>query len=243
VVVRLKALKFLVYQRIVHDVLPVGEANRLLVFIGDVDDALAGRPSKAYKPAGQAVIDRLFPPIGRALEAGAPILTGRELNRIGFQAAVQDDADRVGPDVVVVRGPTPDVEEAVAAVPPVPVSPGAIAAFAVFALLALFAVGIGWSLYLAPRALPVVSLALAPGLGLAAASIVVFVAMRLGIHPTGAGAVVELVVLLALSAIAGRAWWKHRYPGRHRSPEAERQDGIGAGPAIVEEPAGSGPGE
>jgi hypothetical protein len=204
-VLRLKALKFLVYQRVVHDVLPVGDGDRLLVDIGGVQDALAGRPSKAFTPQGQQIVRELFPPIGKALRAGAPILTARDLNPHAFAAAVERGVPTfAGGDVALIRGPA--APAAFAGDPlPLPIQPSAAAGFAALALGMLFVAGIGWGLVLFPRGPPLVVVAMSPALGTAAMSILAFVASRAGVQPNGGAAATELVVAVVASVAAGVA--------------------------------------
>jgi hypothetical protein len=219
-VMRLNAVHYLAFQRIVADVLPTGQSNRLLLFLGGMAAAKEAREPIAFKPENQAIVHALFPPVGAALRAGAPILTGTTLDHHDFVAALRAGAPTTGEGTVIVaRGPPPPQALPGTALPDPLLPPREIGEMAVFALAALFAAGLGWSLLALPGSPLLVRTALAPAFGAVALPLVAYGAARAGATPHGLTASAELAAAVAASAGAGLA---HLLLLRRRARTRER---------------------
>jgi hypothetical protein len=197
VVNRSRVVLAYLYQRIVDDVVPPGESDRLLIFMGRSRDALAGRPTLGMGAQRDAVAEALFRQVRPALERGAPIVTGPALG----DASSPGDASSAG-GLVVLRGPAPAAfRSAGATVVPIPrwwqVLAVALAALAFFALA-----GAGWARLAMPASPPAVRTLLAPAFGVVATSVVAFLLVHTGVRPSGGGAAASLVLAAAGSAAA-----------------------------------------
>ncbi|MFL5799751.1 MAG: hypothetical protein ACJ77A_17705 [Actinomycetota bacterium] len=233
-VMRLNPVHYLAFERIVADVLPVGEGGRLLVFLGGTSAAKEAREPVALKPENQAIIHALFPPVAAALRAGAPILTGSQLDHYDFAATLSAGARPVGPgDVAVVRGPPPPASLPGSDLPVPLLPPRQIGVAAAFAFAALLVAGLGWSFLTLPGAPAMVRTALAPAFGAVVLPLVAYVAERAGATPHGLAAAAELAVAVVASAAAGLAdlLLARRRTRLELRPVAER--------AVLEEPAGA----
>jgi hypothetical protein len=214
--VKLPFTQSLLYGRMAQSVGVPGEPTPVLVFVGNADDALGGRPSTGAGPGENAVLNGLFRQVGPALAAGAPILSGRVLDPSGFAAATAAGAPTIGGDAVAVaRGPDPPPGmEAAIHVEPVATWPR-LSAVALLVLAILTAIGLGWSTLSLPSSSPGIRLLLAPAFGAAALTGVALVLVHAGVQPSGAGAWVALGIGLAGS---GGAWWAARRGSALRSP-------------------------
>ena len=179
------------YQRVVADVVPPGQADRLLIFIGRRQDALAGRPTLGMGAQRDAVAEALFRQVGPALERGAPIVTGPALGAALFPRPL-----------LVLRGPQP-VASRLAGVTVVPIPRWWQVLAVALAALAFFAVaGAGWARLAMPASPPAVRTMLAPAFGAVASSVMAFVLVHAGVKPSGGGAALSLVLVAAASAAA-----------------------------------------
>jgi len=226
VVIHMDAAHYLVNTRfVIHDMLPPDQDGRLLVFMGKPLDALAGRPTPAFVSKNAAIVEALFPPVGRALRNGAAIVTGRDLHSRGFKARTALGTPIFGRGTMtVVRGPTPRGRLPGAPLPSPLLLPRTVGGFAAFAFGVLLLAGIGWSMLVLPGAPALVRTALAPSFGLVAAMLVTLVGERVGSPPGGTTATVELVVILAASAAAAALRLIRVRRASARPPQELRED-------------------
>jgi hypothetical protein len=202
-VMRKDAVHFLAYERIVADVLPAGQGDRLVLFLGGLGAAKEAKEPIAFKPQNQVIIHYLFPAVHAALVSGAPILTGDQVDPGDTQAALARGARPIGgTGVAIVRGPPAPSRLPGSSLPDPILPPRRIGEMAAVALAALFLAGMGWSLLALPGSPILVRTALAPSFGLVALPLVAYVAERAGANPRGGAAVAELSVAVAASAAA-----------------------------------------
>jgi hypothetical protein len=189
---------------------------RVLVFVGNADDAMAGRPTTGAGPGEDAVLRSLFRQVAPALAAGSPILSGRVLDPSGFASAADAGAPTIGGDAVAVaRGPDPPARmDAVIRVDPVATWPR-LSAVSLLVLAILTAIGLGWSNLSLPSSSPGIRWLLAPAFGAAALTGIALVLTHAGERPAGGGAWIALGIGLAGS---GGAWWAARRGSALRSP-------------------------
>ena len=205
--VQLPFAQSLLYQRMASAVAPPNADSRVLVFVGRARDALAGRPTVGLGADEDRVSRDLFAgDVQRALAAGAPVLSGRELDPIGYQEAVRAGAPTMGGGAVAVtRGPrpSPGLEAKRAALPLPPAWRLLVAALEMLVLFALG--GIGWTALTMRGAGAEVRWLLAPAFGAAALALVSFVLVHLGVRPSGWGAWAAVAIVLGASLFADAA--------------------------------------
>jgi hypothetical protein len=214
--IKLPLTESLLYSRMAASVLPPGDAGRVLVFVGRVQDALAGRPSTGMGPGEDAVLRRLFQGVEPALAAGSPILSGRHLDPNGFSASSAAGAPLIGGgSVAIARGPAPaPAQKSAIRLVPIPTWPR-LTGVSLLVLAVLGAVGFGWSALWLPAAPREVRLLLAPAFGAASLAVVALILVHVGVPPSGGGAWATLA--LALTA-GGGAWALSRREAALRSP-------------------------
>jgi hypothetical protein len=215
--IRLPFAESLLYSRMAASVLPPGEPGRVLVFVGRVEDALAGRPSTGMGPGEDAVLRRLFSDVEPALAAGCPILSGRDLDPDGYRSATSAGAPLIGGrSVAVVRGPNPaEGQSSAIRVVPVPAWPQ-LTVVSLLVLLVLGAAGLGWSTLWLPAAPREIRLLMAPAFGAASLAVIALILVHAGVRPSGGGA----WATLALSLVAGGgAWARGRREAALHSPQ------------------------
>jgi hypothetical protein len=200
-----------IYTELAQSVLPLDQDDRVLVFVGRSQDALAGQPTQNLLPSGNATLRTLFRDVAPALRAGSPILSARALDPDGFASAENRGAPLIGGgSVAIVRGPPPGPgQESAVVASPLPSWP-VLAASTLLAVLVLGAAGAGWSRLTLPAAPPEVRWLLAPAYGAAAVTLIAFLLVHVGIRPAGAGGWATLV----LSMVVGVVAWVAAGPGR-----------------------------
>jgi hypothetical protein len=195
----------LLYQRMTAAVAPPNTNGGVLIFVGNASDALAGRPSLRRSAVMNPIIRELFAPLRSALAAGAPVLSGRDLDPVGYADALRAGAPTVGGGILAVaRGPRPGpgLQQTIAVVP----LPHWWSLFVVAVeMLALFLLaGIGWTSVAMPWAATEVRWLVAPAFGAVALAVVSFVLVHLGVRPSGWGAWLSIAIILGGSLAAGR---------------------------------------
>jgi hypothetical protein len=205
-----------VYTEIARSVLPPDQDDRVLVFVGTPQDALAGRPTQNLRPSANATLRELFRDVAPALRAGSPILSGRALDPVGFASAASRGAPLIGGgSVAILRGQPPGPGQG-AAVPvdPLPSWP-VLALSTLLVVLVLGAAGAGWSRLTLPGAPSEVQWLLAPAFGAGALTLIAFLLVHLGVRPAGAGGWATLVLSMVVGAVA----WVAAGPGRALSDQ------------------------
>jgi hypothetical protein len=195
--------------------LPAEVVPRTLLYVGEAESFLAGRPTRRPSPPtfDQASL-RSWPSVRDAL-AKTPIAVMMPAYSRGFAAAIAAHPEwLVAPSLAVVQG-----RRDVGALPtPPPIEPpGArlLALISVACVLLLALAGSGWAMALVPDG-PDVAAALAPAFGVATLVLGGVLAGRLGLRPSGAGA----VALMATVTILG---WAAAAAGRRRRRRAQAE--------------------
>jgi hypothetical protein len=173
------------------------------VFVGNLADLLAGRPTPAPDPRTGGITNRYWLDVRPVLGTRPPVLVLEAMAEAGFAQALAMGADLVAPGVAVLQAPGPPSHAVAEAPPPnvVPSLPGGVLIGAVLlALLALSGAGWAWAL-LGPRAGPEVLVSMAPLTGAAALMIGGLVATKAGVRPGGAAGV-AVFVLIGLAGYA-----------------------------------------
>jgi hypothetical protein len=198
------------YQRVAADVLPPDRREELLVFAGTSGDALAGRPTVVGDPDRDPLAWTVFGELRPELESGAPILTGRSLDPIGFEEARRAGAPLIGGGTVaILRGPERSMgtDERITIVP-VP-SWWQVMLEALWWLALLAAAGAGWTVALVRTGPIWIRGALAPAFGVSALAVVTLVLLHAGVPTGGAGGTVAVVISLTVSAALAVRWrWR-----------------------------------
>jgi hypothetical protein len=194
---------------IVRSALPGDQIARALLYLGDTENLLAGKPtvhrvaesrfnrgSRLSWPAVQAVLDQ------------QPMIL--------FLSAFNDSAEStpqgssIAPGVLVVRGPQPTVPIVASAPIEAPSAP-ALVGIALAVLLFFVAAGLGWTASLVPTGW-LERVAVAPAFGIAALCVAGVAADRLGLGllgPSGVG-VSALAAALGWSPLAVRLFLARR---------------------------------
>ena len=203
--VQLPFAQSLLYQRMASAVASPNSESRVLIFVGRARDALAGRPTSGLGTDEDHVSRDLFVGhVQRALAAGAPILSGRELDPIGYQEAVRAGAPTLAGEIMAVtRGPRPS-PTLEADITPRPLPPAWRLFVVALEMVVLFALGgIGWAMVTMRDADAEIRWLLAPAFGAASLALVSFVLVHVGVRPAGWGAWFAVAVVLGASLAAG----------------------------------------
>lgn len=198
--------------------LPPEMISRTLVYLGEPEAFLAGRPTILTEPASYLEASlRHWPSVEAVLDRNPIVLMMPAFNR-NFDAAVREHPEwLVSPNIAVVRGPPPRRPPATAPAPPAPLSPFGLAALTIGILLLLAVAGGGWAGALVP-ADGLARAATAPAFGVAFLAGASVLAGRAGMVPTTASsAVVVAGVTMAgwlLFAMGGIPGLRLRVSGR-----------------------------
>ncbi|MFN2543676.1 MAG: hypothetical protein ABR600_03765 [Actinomycetota bacterium] len=194
--------------RVIRSAVPVDQIRRTYVYLGTVDDLLAGRPTTIagnadFNELSQEFFDGLRPVLSR----DPIVLTVDAFNQHFGALAKADPSALIAPGVLLVRGPAP-TDTVAEPVPPQPHSNAWLAALTAAILAILFVAGIGWSVTLASGPLAVRA-ALAPAFGIAALALAGLLADQGGVGSSGASgvAVVSITAAAGWGALAARGLW------------------------------------
>lgn len=191
-------------RNVIRASLPPNHIARAHVYIGDVDQLLAGAPTVV--PGNDRYNERSlvhFEAVRGVLEERPIIVALAALSRPG--EGVERGLE-IGPGVEVIRGPTPQ-EPIPPASPPSPATTPELAGIVLRSLALFGAVGLGWAVSLLPRGW-LTRLSVAPALGLSMLAVGGVVAARVGAGAPGARP--WIAVALALAGWGPAAWRRWR---------------------------------
>ena len=185
--------------RVIRSALPGGLVKRTFVYIGDVDELLAGRKTRIPgDPKFNLVSRHFFAGVRPELSHDPIVLAIRAYDR-HFPSA-GSGVDLPTPNLYVARGPTP-AHPVLQPSPPPPHSNAWFAAVTAATLAVLFFAGLGWSIALVPGSALVRS-SLAPAFGIAVLVLAALVAGRANIGLNDGSGVAVAVAATAIGWVA-----------------------------------------
>ena len=216
-------------ERTVRIALPADRQAQAHVFVGSLDDLLAGRRTVTPNPAMNAAILPYWRDVEPLLSSGPPVVVVHALAPAERDPSRRPGVRSIGPGSWVLRGGASaggGLQRRVLAPPDA--FPGVVgsALWAAAFLLLLWTAGFGWTrVVVGPGAPPPVAIGLAPAIGAAALIVTGTVASRFGVPLGGVSGVAVYVATVA--AGVGCAALR---PAPDRQP-AEERDGQAPSPS------------
>lgn len=188
---------------VIRSALPPDLVSRTLVYLGEPDAFLQGRPTMREVPESFDEASLRHWPSVRAILDQDPIALLMPAFNISFRSSIEEHPEwMVGPTLAVVQGPRPSTGRSPTPPPPGPLSTPRLIVLWGAVLAVLLAAGSGWAVALSPGG-ALERIGDAPALGIAVLVLGTVVAGRVGVVlGTGASAALVALVVAAGWAVA-----------------------------------------